>query len=77
MERLASDNPHKLAQLAKCAHEGCVCTVAEGEQFCSDYCAAQAGSHEAAAAHGECGCGHAECTAATTQELEPVVVGTS
>jgi len=77
MESVQSDNPHKLAELAKCAHAGCICTVAEGEQFCSDSCAAQAGSDEAAAADDECGCGHAECTAAATHEVAPVVIGTA
>ena len=52
----AIENP----PLGKCEHEGCTCTVATGERFCSDYCLAQAGTEHAAADH-ECACGHAEC----------------
>ena len=68
-----TETPYKLAKLAKCAHEGCACTVSSGEEFCSDYCAAQAGSDEAdheadalrvAGGPGGCGCGHPECTPA-------------
>ena len=63
---------NKLAKLAKCAHEGCSCTVSSGEEFCSDYCAAQAGSNESdheadalrVAGSGGCGCGHPECAPA-------------
>jgi hypothetical protein len=54
-------SPEKLAPLRKCAHPNCTCTVAEGEEYCSDYClenmrADSADEDEA------CGCGHAECT---------------
>lgn len=69
-----TETPSKLAKLAKCAHEGCACTVSSGEQFCSDYCAAQAGSDETdheeadalrvAGGSSGCGCGHPECTPA-------------
>ena len=68
-----TETPPKLAKLAKCAHEGCACTVSSGEEFCSDYCAAQAGSDEAdheadalrvAGGSGGCGCGHPECAPA-------------
>ena len=42
-----------------CGHEGCKCQVAEGEQFCGDYCRDHATeTHEAHT----CECGHAACT---------------
>ena len=86
MEHLqTTETPYKLAKLAKCAHEGCACTVSSGEEFCSDYCAAQAGSdeseHDAGAlrvagdSHG-CGCGHPECAPAA-RTLAPGVGGMS
>ncbi len=40
----------------RCAHEGCVCKVSEGETFCSDYCREHAGHAEE-----RCRCGHPEC----------------
>ena len=46
--------------LAKCAHDGCTCTVETGAQYCSDYCLEQASTEHASADH-ECQCGHAEC----------------
>ena len=27
-----------MAEMKKCAHEGCSCMVAEGEKYCSTYC---------------------------------------
>jgi hypothetical protein len=44
-----------------CRHEGCGCQVAEGQEFCSDYCRDHAGEP----GHGQhtCGCGHPECQA--------------
>jgi len=77
MENLQTETPRKLAKLAKCAHGGCVCTVSSGEQFCSDYCAAQAGEDQAASGHGDCGCGHPECTGASAQGLPPIGVAPS
>lgn len=53
----------------RCAHPGCECTVAPGQQYCSTYCQQQSGSRQqqaqggkggAEGAHG-CGCGHAAC----------------
>jgi len=44
---------------AKCPHEGCTCTVPEGETYCSEYCQRHA-THEGHIAH-ECGCGHGDC----------------
>jgi hypothetical protein len=41
-----------------CAHEGCRCTVTQGE-FCSDYCR---DSMEAQHAGHACQCGHPDCT---------------
>lgn len=43
-----------------CAMKGCNCPVAEGEQYCSDYCK----EHEAGTGPGDgegCGCGHPGC----------------
>jgi hypothetical protein len=40
-----------------CAHEPCVCTVPEGEQYCSDY-SRTAGSGEVEIA---CDCDHESC----------------
>lgn len=42
-----------------CGHEGCTCVVAEGEEFCSEYCQRH-GTHEGHKAHA-CGCGHDGC----------------
>jgi hypothetical protein len=61
METIQTELPGKLAALAKCAHDGCTCTVESGEQFCSDYCIAQAGGEESLMADGGCQCGHPEC----------------
>jgi len=44
-----------------CANPGCICAVAYGERYCSDYCAAAADSVEAKDAADDCGCGHPEC----------------
>ena len=47
--------------IAKCAHANCVCTVGNGERFCSDYCAALDRGEHAAHDDDVCQCGHAEC----------------
>jgi hypothetical protein len=60
METVAVESPGKLATLAKCAHDGCICTVSSGERFCSDYCAEQVNGAKAAT-DDECNCGHPEC----------------
>jgi hypothetical protein len=60
VETVQTEVPGKLAALEKCAHDGCICTVASGERYCSDYCAEQANAGKAAADE-ECRCGHAEC----------------
>jgi hypothetical protein len=70
MENVQTETPHKLAELAKCAHPGCICTIEAGEQYCSDYCAAQANA-EQAAADDECNCGHPECAAMSSRQLPP------
>jgi hypothetical protein len=62
METIQTETPHRLAELAKCAHALCICTVEPGEQYCSDYCAFQANADKAAADE-ECNCGHPECAA--------------
>lgn len=41
----------------KCAHPGCVCTIRDGDKYCSPYCH-DAGSHEQELA---CDCGHSGC----------------
>ncbi len=41
----------------QCAHEPCLCKVAEGEKYCSDYCK-NAGSEEVEIA---CDCDHEAC----------------
>jgi len=64
MDTVQTETPHRLAQLAKCAHTGCICTVDSGEQYCSDYCASQANA-EKTAEDDECNCGHPECTVTT------------
>jgi hypothetical protein len=35
MENLQTETPHKLAELAKCAHPGCICTVESGDDECN------------------------------------------
>lgn len=60
METVQTDVPNKLAQLAKCAHAECTCTVVSGEKYCSDYCAAETNADKVAADDG-CSCGHPEC----------------
>jgi len=62
MESIETNVPNRLAELGKCAHGACTCTVDSGEQYCSDYCASMAGADHAAGDH-ECGCGHPECEA--------------
>jgi hypothetical protein len=50
----------KLAPLRKCAHPDCTCTVAEGEEYCSDYCMENMRADSTKDEEG-CGCGHADC----------------
>jgi hypothetical protein len=41
-----------------CQHEGCLCTVEDGQEFCSDHCRQHAeGTHE----EHVCECGHPAC----------------
>jgi hypothetical protein len=46
----------------QCGHEGCTCSVAQADGFCSDHCREHAGDtgHDAHA----CECGHPECEGA-------------
>jgi len=49
----------------KCEHVGCHCTVAPGQQYCSNYCG-QASVHpprdgSAGALAEKCRCGHPPC----------------
>ena len=44
---------------SKCAHPGCMCDVAPGKKYCSDYCQQNAGSKSASS--DACGCGHSAC----------------
>ncbi len=60
MESVQTETPIKLAAMAECAHAGCTCTLEPGAEYCSDYCAAQAGMGDASDDDG-CGCGHPEC----------------
>jgi hypothetical protein len=46
----------------KCAHEPCVCEVAPGQTYCSEYCERVATSQPPLAA-ALCRCGHSDCTA--------------
>jgi hypothetical protein len=47
---------------SKCAHAGCMCDVAPGKKYCSEYCEQNAGSvGNKSASAGGCGCGHAAC----------------
>jgi hypothetical protein len=71
MENVNTETPHKLAQIAKCAHAGCLCTVEAGERYCSDYCAVQANA-SGAADDTECSCGHPECAAASSHSIPPL-----
>ena len=73
METVEVGTTRKLAQVSKCAHDECTCTVTSGEQFCSDYCASQAGADESAAGKGDCGCGHSECSAAAESGMPPII----
>ena len=61
MESVQTEGSPKLAALNKCAHPDCTCTVVEGEQYCSDYCAESMQADNAKDVEG-CECGHAECT---------------
>jgi hypothetical protein len=71
LETVQTESPGKLAALAKCAHDGCTCTVASGERFCSDYCAEQANAGKAEA-DDECSCGHPDCAHSVGK---PAIVG--
>ena len=73
METIQTEVPHKLAQLAKCAHSGCICTVESGETYCSDYCASMVNGDQAAADGDVCNCGHPECMAASHASPAPLV----
>lgn len=56
MEHLQIETGHAAHLVAKCAHADCVCTVGNGEKYCSGRCAAQ-DRGERAAADDECQCG--------------------
>jgi len=43
----------------KCARDGCMCQVAEGQTFCGPHCASSAG--ETNPSEQACGCGHDAC----------------
>ena len=48
-----------MAESTKCQHERCNCTVAAGQEYCSEYC------HDAAdedVVELECDCKHPACT---------------
>ena len=47
------------APKTKCAHEGCVCEVNDGQTYCGPHCASTAG--ETMALEQPCGCGHDAC----------------
>ena len=64
----------KLTSLRKCAHPDCTCTVAEEEEYCSDYCMENMRADSTIDEEG-CGCGHAECI--STVALAPVAPFTS
>lgn len=64
MESVETLGSVKFGKLSKCEHAGCICTIATGERFCSDYCAEQA-TGARAATDDDCGCGHPECVHAT------------
>jgi len=61
MESLQTEaTGNTVAQMSKCAHPDCICTLGTGERFCSDYCAGHAGASQAQ--HDDlCKCGHPEC----------------
>jgi len=58
---------------SQCRHPGCICTVAQGQDYCSDYCRQQSGSRQQLAQQGRsggqmqggsgqgCRCGHPAC----------------
>ena len=74
MESRQTQGSGKLAALNKCAHGHCTCTVAEGEEYCSDYCAESMQADDRK--EDGCQCGHAECTTVAVP-LTPVVPFTS
>jgi hypothetical protein len=74
MESVYTGSSERLAQLRKCAHPDCTCTVVEGEQYCSDYCMENMRADSTIDEEG-CGCGHAECI--STVALAPVAPFTS
>lgn len=43
--------------MGTCKHHGCVCEVAEGAEFCSDYCR----DHSTHEDTHRCECGHPGC----------------
>jgi len=47
----------------KCMNEPCHCTVSPGQQYCSQYCEAEAATGKSARA---CNCGHNWCQEART-----------
>jgi len=68
METVDTKMPVEFATLKKCAHPACICTVQEGETFCSDSCAA----HLEDATEGyACDCGHPECANAVRAPTIP------
>ena len=45
-----------MAETKKCEHPACSCTARDGDNYCSEYCAAARDTTEIA-----CNCGHATC----------------
>jgi len=48
----------------KCAHEACSCEVHVSQKYCGPQCQAAARDHQSTHDMGQCGCGHATCSAA-------------
>jgi hypothetical protein len=62
------DSENQVGRSQKCAHDACTCEVKAPDAWCSDECreAQQGYTHEHAS---DCGCGHAECGAASAKQL--------
>jgi len=54
-----SDKP----ETRKCAHEGCMCEIRDGQTYCSPHCATAAAESTVKREIGRCECGHPACGA--------------
>ena len=66
MESIETSVPNRLAELAKCGHGGCTCTVESARGSTAATTARRWPTATTLPAEHECGCGHPECAASAS-----------